>query len=94
MHKVFGDREKVNYIDRVGVYLVPAKEGKIGVVRTTKGYFHPVQTYYVGEVLDQVSLPMEDDHEFVWMDYNELVDSMYLEMQSWALAQSWKYIHY
>lgn len=143
MHKVFGVREKVNYIDRVGVYLVPAKEGKIGVVRTPKGYFllggglncgesheecikrecleeigctvsvgnkicsaemycehptigyfHPVQTYYVGEVLDQVSLPMEDDHEFVWMDYNELVDSMYLEMQSWALAQSWKYIHY
>ena len=51
------------------------------------GYFHPIQTYYVGEVLEQVSAPAEDDHEFMWVDYNELVDNMYLEMQNWALVQ-------
>ena len=56
------------------------------------GYFHPMQTYYVGELLDQVSVPVEEDHEFVWMDYNELVDNMYLEMQSWALEQCMKEI--
>lgn len=39
MHKVFGIQENVNYIDRVGAYLIPVNEGKIGVVRTTKGYF-------------------------------------------------------
>lgn len=39
MHKVFGTKENINYIDRVGVYLVPMKEGKIGVVKTSKGYF-------------------------------------------------------
>ena len=39
MHKVFGIQEDVNYIDRVGAYLIPVKEGKVGVVRTTKGYF-------------------------------------------------------
>ena len=136
MHKVFGIKQETNYIDRIGVYLVPVKDGKIGIVRTPKGYFllggglnsgesqeecikrecleeigytvsidskicsaemycehpsigyfHPIQTYYVGELLEQVSIPMEDDHEFVWMEYNELVDNMYLEMQSWALKQ-------
>ena len=44
------------------------------------------------KLLEQVSLPVEDDHEFVWVDYNELVDNMYLEMQSWALAQCMKEI--
>ena len=39
IHKVFGIKENVNYTDRVGVYLVPMKEGKIGVVETSKGYF-------------------------------------------------------
>ena len=141
MHNVFGLKENANYRDRVGVYLVPAKEGKVGVVKTPKGYFligggldsgesheecierecleeigytvsvgnkicsaemycehpsigyfHPIQTYYVGELLEQVSLPVEDNHEFVWVDYNELVDNMYLEMQSWALAQCMKEI--
>ena len=61
MHKVFGVREMVNYIDRVGVYLVLVKDGKVDAL-------------------------LEDDHEFMWVDYNELVDSMYLEIQSWALV--------
>ena len=136
MHKVFGIQEDVNYLDRVGAYLIPINEGKVGVVRTTKGYFllgggidsgesneecirrecleeagymvsigkkvcsaetywehstlgyfHPIQTYYVGELLEQVSIPVEDDHEFVWIDYNELKGNMYLEMQSWAIEQ-------
>ena len=39
MHEVFGSKENVNYIDRIGAYLIPSKEGKIGVVKTPKGYF-------------------------------------------------------
>ena len=38
-HKVFGTKKNVNYMDREGVYLVPAKDGKVGVVKTSKGYF-------------------------------------------------------
>lgn len=136
MHKVFGIKQEANYIDREGVYLVPAREGKVGIVKTPKGYFllgggldsgesheecikrecleeigytvsvrnkvcsaemfcehptigyfHPIQTYYVGELLEQVSIPVEEDHEFVWVEYSELVDNMFLEMQSWALEQ-------
>ena len=141
MHKVFGVKENANYIDRAGVYLIPTKEGRVGVVKTPKGYFligggldsgenheecirrecleeigyivsvgnkicsaemycehstigyfHPIQTYYVGELLEQINLPVEDDHEFVWVDYNELLDNMCLEMQSWALEQCMKEI--
>ena len=140
-HKVFGIKKNVNYMDREGAYLLPAKDGKVGVVKTPKGYFligggldsgenheecirrecleeigyivsvgnkicsaemycehstigyfHPIQTYYVGELLEQINLPVEDDHEFVWVDYNELLDNMCLEMQSWALEQCMKEI--
>ena len=136
IHKVFGTKANVNYIDRAGAYFIPVRDGKIGVVKTSKGYFllgggldndesheecikrecleeigytvvvankicsaemycenptigyfHPIQTYYVGELLEQTRMPVEDDHEFMWVEYNALVDNMYLEMQSWALEQ-------
>ena len=38
-HKVFGVKENANYIDREGIYFVPVKDGKVGVVKTSKGYF-------------------------------------------------------
>ena len=38
-HKVFGIKKNVNYMDREGAYLLPAKDGKVGVVKTSKGYF-------------------------------------------------------
>ena len=139
IHKVFGTKENVNYIDRAGAYLVPVKEDKIGVVKTPKGYFliggglvsgesheecikrecleeigytvivgknvcsaemywkhptigyfHPMQTYYVGELLEQISVSVEEDHEFVWVEYSKLEKNMYLEMQRWALEQCMK----
>lgn len=138
MHKVFGVREKVNYIDRVGVYLVPVKDGKVGVVKTSKGYFllgggldsgesleecierecleeigftvsvgnkicsaemycehpsigyfHPIQTYYVGELLEKVCVPIEEDHKFIWIRFDDLKGNMFFEMQNWAIEQSW-----
>ena len=39
MHKIFGVKQAVNYIDRAGAYLIPVRAGKIGVVKTPKGYF-------------------------------------------------------
>lgn len=135
-HKVFGIKENTNYIERAGAYLIPVSEGKVGIVKTAKGYFllgggldngesheecirrecleeigytvsvgnkicsaemyceystigyfHPIQTYYVGELMEQVNVAVEDDHEFLWMDYDDVVDNMYLEMQRWALKQ-------
>ncbi len=39
MHKVFGGKEKAEYADREGAYLIPVHNNKIGVIKTDKGYF-------------------------------------------------------
>lgn len=52
------------------------------------GYFHPVQTYYTGRLLEKTSEPAERDHEFLWIDYRELKGRMFAEMQNWALEQA------
>ena len=40
MYKIFGEKEKnVEYLDRVGAYLIPYQDNKIGVVKTPVGYF-------------------------------------------------------
>ena len=136
MHKVFGTKENADYLDREGAYLIPCRDGLVGVVRTPKGYFflgggleagdthvacirrecveeagysasvqcrvcsaesylwhpeigyfHPVQTYYRGELLEQISLPAEEDHILCWISYEELKGKMHLKMQNWALDQ-------
>ena len=39
MHRVFGIKENVKYLDREGVYFIPCRNGQMGVVQTPKGYF-------------------------------------------------------
>lgn len=136
MHKVFGTKENVEYLDREGAYVIPIRDGKIGVVQTPKGYFflgggmehgeshtecierecleetgysasvgkrlcsaelytkhptigyfHPIQTYYVGKLLDKVKEPTESDHTLCWVEYGELRGKMFVGMQNWALEQ-------
>lgn len=57
------------------------------VKHPTIGYFHPIQTYYYGELLDKVASPTETDHVLCWIEYEELKGNMFLEMQNWALEQ-------
>ncbi|MBO5321772.1 MAG: NUDIX domain-containing protein [Clostridia bacterium] len=49
------------------------------------GYFHPIQTYYIGELLEKVQEPIESDHEFLWIEYEQLKGKMFAEMQNWAI---------
>lgn len=56
-------------------------------VHPTIGYFHPIQTYYAGELLSMVSIPLEKDHNFLWIEFNEIKGKMFLDMQNWALEQ-------
>lgn len=142
MHKIFGQREKGQYYDRSGAYLVIFSGGKTAVVRTarglfllgggiqgaendqecirrecleecgcectvkeylasaeafsvhdTKGLFHPIQRYYMGDLLDKVQEPTEKDHFLIWADYGEIKGKMYSDMQNWALETGWKRRH-
>ena len=52
------------------------------------GYFHPIQTYYIGELLEKVQEPIESDHEFMWVEYDQLKDKMFAEMQNWAIEHA------
>ena len=51
------------------------------------GYFHPIQTYYFGKLLDRESGPTETDHVLCWIEYDRLKGKMFAEMQNWALEQ-------
>lgn len=139
MNKIFGVKENVTYQDREGAYVIPIKNNKIGVIKTSKGYFllgggidngenheeilkrecleeagytvnikqkicyaeaytnhpkigyfHPIQTYYIGELLEKVQEPMESDHEFIWIEHKQLKGKMFAEMQNWAIEQAIK----
>ena len=136
MHKVFGVKEKAEYVDREGAYLIPVHNSKIGVIKTAKGYFllgggldgneghedclkrecieetgytavvkdkicsaetytthpklgyfHPIQSYYVGELKEKVSEPIETDHILMWVRYDDIKGKMFAEMQNWALER-------
>ena len=39
MHKVFGEKENAQYLDREGAYLIPFHNNQVGVIQTPKGYF-------------------------------------------------------
>lgn len=136
-HMIFGEKEYVKYFDREGAYIIPIKDGKIGVVKTPKGYFllgggidkgeshehalkrecleeigytvsvtqklcsaetytthstigyfHPIQTYYLGELIEKVQEPVECDHEFLWIEYEQLRGKMFSKMQNWAIEMA------
>ncbi len=53
----------------------------------TIGYFHPIQTYYIGELLDKIQEPQEADHKFLWIEYEKTKGQMFSEMQNWAIEQ-------
>ena len=55
-------------------------------------YFHPIQTYYYGELLDKVGEPTEDDHRLCWIAYEQLKGKLFVEMQNWALEQAVAYM--
>lgn len=136
MHKIFGDIENVSYTTRIGAYIIPIYNNKIGIIQTPKGnfligggkdtnetdeeclkrecleeigceieiynkicsaetfthhekigYFHPIQAYYSGLVKEQIAKPIENDHRLVWLEFDEVQNIMYSEMQNWAIQQ-------
>ena len=74
--------EEVGYSPRVEGRLCSAEAY---IKHPTIGYFHPIQTYYFGTLLDCKSTPTEKDHILCWIEYDQLKGKMFLEMQNWAL---------
>lgn len=54
----------------------------------TIGYFHPIQTYYLGDILEKIQDPIENDHKLLWIEHKELSGKMFTEMQNWAIDQA------
>ncbi|MGN0447609.1 MAG: hypothetical protein ACI4GC_03570, partial [Acutalibacteraceae bacterium] len=51
------------------------------------GYFHPIQSYYIGELKEKVTKPIETNHALMWFEYEKIKGKMFAEMQNWALEQ-------
>lgn len=50
-------------------------------------YFHPVQTYYSGILKERIKTPIEKDHNLVWLEFDDIQNRMYSQMQNWAIKQ-------
>ena len=56
----------------------------------TIGFFHPIQTYYVGKLISKVCERVESAHVFEWVEYEKIKGKMYFEMQSWTLDKAFE----
>lgn len=75
--------EETGYSSVINEYLGSAEEYKNN--QPVIGYFHPVQNYYIGELIKKVCEPIEPDHELVWVKPEDAIDRMWIEMQKRAL---------
>jgi len=55
------------------------------------GDFHPIQSYYSGDLLLKKNAPLDKDHSLLWMEYQQIKGKMFAQMQNWALEY---YIEY
>ncbi|MBE6988031.1 MAG: NUDIX domain-containing protein [Ruminococcaceae bacterium] len=77
-------REETGYEVRVDEYLCCAdKYWKNG----DKGYFHPVQYYYAGDLLEKTGESQENDTHFEWLPLSMLEKSMVVDAQIWAVRK-------
>lgn len=51
------------------------------------GYFHPVQFYYGGMLVEKIASPIETDHILEWISVEDIESKMRLEMQAWAIRR-------
>ena len=49
------------------------------------GYFHPIQHYYSGRLIEKVCEPTEDDHTFEWISLDDIESKMFVEIQGRAV---------
>lgn len=74
--------EETGCAAEVGAFLCSAEHYTI---HDTKGPFHPIQSYYVGTIGEQVAPPQEPDIQFLWLPLEEVRGNFYSVMQNRAL---------
>ena len=83
--------EEVGYTVNVGEKICSAEHY---VYHKRIGYFHPIQHYYLGELVKmENSTTVEKDHTLMWLSYDEIKGKMFSPMQNWALDMAWKRAH-
>ena len=83
--------EEIGYNVKVGKKICSAEHY---TYHKRVGYFHPIQTYYLGELVKmEESFTVEKDHTLMWLDYAEIKGKMFSPMQNWALDMAWKKIN-
>ena len=55
------------------------------VLHPKVGYFHPIQHYYCGKLIEKVCAPTEKDHNLEWIAIDNIESKMHLQIQSWAV---------
>ena len=55
------------------------------VLHPKVGYFHPIQHYYNGTLIEKICEPIESDHELEWISIDDIENKMHLEFQIWAI---------
>ncbi|MBE6680262.1 MAG: NUDIX domain-containing protein [Ruminococcaceae bacterium] len=76
--------EEAGYIVSVGEKVCTAETY---CKHPTIGHFHPMQAYYIGDLVEKVAAPIDVDHHFLWVDYDYISGKMFSEMQNWALEK-------
>ena len=84
--------QRISCASNEDIVLIKEKlcSGEMYYFSSSIGYFHPIQTYYTGELLLQCIEPIEKSHTLVWKNPEELIGKMVLEIQSWAIEQAIK----
>ncbi len=81
--------EEIGYTVEIGEKLCSAEAY---VTHPKVKYFHPIQTYYTGKLVEKNIEPIEKDHKLEWLTYEEIDGKMYSKMQNWAIDMFFKVI--
>jgi 8-oxo-dGTP diphosphatase len=136
---IFGKKiDGETYDTREGVYGILLRDNKIGVIKTSTGYFLPgggienneshsqclerefleetgyaidildyigraskfhfsniyfrhrylIGNFYFVDLKDKIADKIEEDHELLWLKYDEALSKLYLENQKWAVERA------
>ncbi len=74
--------EETGFTANVHSYICSAEEYWL---HKELGYFHPVQYYYYGELVEKIVEPVEIDHKLEWISIEDIETKMYIKAQGWAI---------